>query len=283
MLPGLWVDHEAPVDSPWRSNDGVIKFIEFPVRKPQMSRRAFRLYWQRHHSPHVMNVTMFSQFMRKYVTGHVYEYGAPMLPSCLQDVPHFEGVGEVWLNSLEDAKAWLGQPIYAELIAPDEEKFLDRTGAGEAVIVREERVLDTDRDLAESGMTKLWIMAQGAPGLSHDEFHESVSRYGRSLAAEAISRSLLRRLVVSHRLRDPYPDWMPPSPIDAVLEFWVDDRNALDQFLRGAHGRGNLCASEPGIFDVGSLRVVVTSQHAVHDEFSFQPTIMQPSLYRRDC
>jgi len=68
--PGPWVDYEAVEAEVWKSQLGIIKLIEFPVRNPKMSRRAFHLYWQKHHSPHVMNLTSFAQFIRKYNSGH---------------------------------------------------------------------------------------------------------------------------------------------------------------------------------------------------------------------
>jgi hypothetical protein len=68
--PGPWVDPERREAQPWLTHDGIVKFFEFPVRIPTMSHRAFHLYWQRHHSPNVMNVTGFAQFMRKYNSGH---------------------------------------------------------------------------------------------------------------------------------------------------------------------------------------------------------------------
>ena len=46
--PGPWVDYEAVEAEVWKSQLGIIKLIEFPVRNPKMSRRAFHLYWQKH-------------------------------------------------------------------------------------------------------------------------------------------------------------------------------------------------------------------------------------------
>lgn len=39
--PGPWVDHERMEDAPWATQAGIIKVIEFPVRKAAVSRRAF--------------------------------------------------------------------------------------------------------------------------------------------------------------------------------------------------------------------------------------------------
>lgn len=271
-------DHEDGSDAPWSSQQGAIKFIEFPVRKPDMSRRAFHLYWQRHHSPHVMNVTGFSQFMRKYMTAHVDAPGQAGLPPHLQVVSHFEGVGEVWLNSLDDATAWLSHPLYAELIAPDESRFLDQSGRGEVLVTREERLHDDGPDLEETGLTKLYIAARRREGLERSQFHEAVSEYASGLLARTPIPALLRRFVVSHRLPDPYPDWLPPTDTDVVFEMWFDCREAMQQFLASDTGV-RFPTGGSSMFDESSLRAIVTRLNVVHDEFSFQSTTMQPRRF----
>lgn len=278
--PGPWVDHEAATDAPWLSRDGIVKFIEFPVRKPAMSRRAFHLYWQRHHSPHVMNSTGFSQFMRKYTTAHVYARAFDGLPAHLRAEPRFEGVGEVWLNSLDDATAWLGHPAYAELIAPDEANFIDASGGGEVLVVREERLHDEDHDLVESGLTKLYVTAARKSGLGRDEFHRAASEVARSFLARPSLRGLLKRFVLSHRLPDPYPDWLPPTDTDVVFESWFDGRDNLRQFLADDARGARFPLADGELFEASSLRAVVARLHVVHDEFSFQPTTMQPGRFR---
>jgi EthD domain len=274
-LPGPWVDHEAIVAEPWSSQAGIVKFIEFPVRRPDMSRRAFHLYWQRHHSPHVMNATGFAQFMRKYLTAHVYMRELVDLSDRFPTDPRLEGVGEVWLNSLEDATAWLSHPLYGELIAPDEANFIDASGGVAVLVTKEERLHDDDPDLVETGLTKLYVTARRNPRLGRDEFHRAISEVGRTVVKS--SRGLLRRFVISHRLPDPYPDWLPPSEMDAVFELWFESRETLQRFLSA---REIFPAGETGLFDASGLMGIVTRLQVVHDEFSFQPTVMQPGVFR---
>lgn len=266
---------------PWSCQAGTIKFIEFPVRKPGMSRRAFHLYWQRHHSPHVMNVTGFSQFIRKYMTAHVYPDAFEGLPECLQTMPRFEGVGEVWLNSLEDATSWLGHPLYAELIAPDESNFIDPNGGGEVLVAREELLHDDELDLMETGLTKMYVTGKRRVGLERMEFHQATGESARDALARATHRGLLRRFVVSHRLADPYPDWLPPPESDVLFEMWFESRDTLRRFLSSCSS-SRFSFADPEIFEASSLRAIVTRLHVVHDEFSFQPTTMQPLKWRWD-
>ncbi len=210
-LPGPWVDPERVEPEPWLNNDGIVKLMEFPVRHPAMSRRAFHLYWQRHHSPSVMNVTAFSQFMRKYTTAHVLPGIPDMLPRYLQATT-FEGVSEVWINRLEEVGIWLSHPVYSELIRPDEPRFIRQDGGGEFVVVKEERLHEPDRDLVESGLTKVYVLMSRLPAdLEHDAFHSALSEYGHRLIERPALRKALRKFVLSHRLRDPLPeDWSSP-------------------------------------------------------------------------
>ncbi|MDH5175454.1 MAG: EthD domain-containing protein [Gammaproteobacteria bacterium] len=278
-LPGPWVNHETRDDEPWLTSDGIVKFIEFPVRKPGMSRRAFHLYWQRHHSPHVMNTTPFSQFMRKYMTGHVHAREVAGVPSTLAIPPQFEGVAEVWLNSLDDATAWLSHPLYAELIAPDEANFID-SSAIEVLVTREQRLHDPAPDLVETGLTKVHVMTRRAENCTRGEFHRAVSTHGKALLSREGLRAHLRRLVISHRLADPYPDWLPTPQIDAVLELWFDDLSAMQKFFVDVARDADLAFLAVGCLDRASMRAMVTRLHVVHDEFSFQPTTMQPGEFR---
>ena len=132
--PGPWVDPERIDPEPWRTQDGIVKFLEFPVRLPAMSSRAFHLYWQKHHSANVMNITAFAQFMRKYNSGHRYPETPPGLPAHYDAGTPFEGAAEVWVNSLGEVGDWLGNPLYEQLIRPDELRFISQEGAVEILV-----------------------------------------------------------------------------------------------------------------------------------------------------
>ena len=274
--PGPWTDPDARDGAAWTATRGPIKFLEFPVRIPAMSRRAFHLYWQRHHSPHVMNVTGFSQFMRKYSTAHVYPGPSAGLPAgYTQDTP-FEGAGEVWLSDLDEAGRWLSHPLYAELIQPDEPRFLLQDGSGEVVITREEKVLPIEQDRRETGLVKVLVIHARRDGMSRSEFHERVSASAADLVrADALRRRLVA-LTVSHRIADPYPEWMPSTAIDAVAEFWFTSREEMAAFFSDPQFTAVYGAAERQWLRGGRARAVVTRVHVVHDEYSFQPTLMQP-------
>jgi hypothetical protein len=160
-LLGPRVDHETREERPWANNDGMVKFIEFPVRIEAMSHRAFHLYWTRHHSPHVMNATSFSQYIRKYSTSHVYPEPVEGLPDHFRRDTPFEGAADIWINSLAEVGDWMGHPLYAELIQPDELRFIRQDGSVEVILAKEERLYEPQRDMTET--TTMRSTRQPAP------------------------------------------------------------------------------------------------------------------------
>jgi hypothetical protein len=281
-LPGPWIDYEAVDPTPWVNNQGIVKFIEFPVRIPAMSRRAFHLYWMKHHSPHVMNVTPFAQFMRKYTTTHVYPEGVPGLPACYPQASHLEGAAEVWINSLDEVGDWLGHPLYAELVQPDEPRFIAQDGSVEVIVAKEERLYEPERDMTETGMAKIFLLVAKRPNLDHDTFHAAASAYGKQILQRPALRSLLRRLVVSHKLREPALEGFVPADIDAVLELWFQSLGDIAAFYAEESFDEPLRRHEEQFFDAARIRAVAGKMLVIHDEFSFQPSTMQPLVFNWD-
>lgn len=275
--PGPWVNPEIREAAPWRSHEGIVKFLEFPVRIAAMSHRAFHLYWQRHHSPHAMNVTGFSQFMRKYNSGHVFPTPTAGLPSHYrQDLP-FEGASEVWINDWREVGAWLAHPLYAELLQTDEPRFIAQDGRGKVLVTKEEHLYEPDLDLQENGKVKLYLQIKSKVGLERDAFHQCVSDHGRAILDRGALRDLLKKLVISHRLCDPSPiDFIPDCGIDAVGELWFNSREELAGFFRHPDYASLIGPRESRFADAGSIGAIVAKMRVVHDEFSFQPSTTQP-------
>ena len=274
--PGPWVDPENIEAEPWRTQEGIVKFFEFPVRIPQMSGRAFHLYWQKHHSPNVMNITEFAQFMRKYNSGHVYPDKIKGLPEYYQQNTPFEGAAEVWLNSLEEVGNWLGQPSYAELIQPDEPRFISQEGDIEIILSKEERLYEPAQDMIENLKTKVLILLCCKAGDDYDSFHASTSAHGKLILEQAVLKKHLEKLVISHKLREPHPEDFELANIDAVLELWFKDTGEVERFFSEEAYKNIVLPSENKIFDIKNIKVVVVKMRVVHDEFSFQPSRTQP-------
>jgi len=271
--PGLLRPHPSGA-APWHQRDGVIKFLEFAVRRAGLSHRDFHLYWQRHHSPHVMHAVGFSRHIRKYVSAHGFEFPVSGLPARFRQVTGFDGASELWMNALDELPVWLSHPMYSELIQPDESRFLSQGGEGRVMLAAEERALDAHPDLHETGLVRLYIfltMGQAA----REDFHAAVSKLGSDL--QAAGSQYLSGIAVNHRLDEPLPIELPTSGFDAVVTITMPTLRALSSML-------NLPAVEEVWKDApvekpDDLPSLIARLCVVHDEFSFQPTTTCPQAF----
>lgn len=275
--PGPWVDRDLTEPEPWKTHAGIVKFFEFPVPIKKMSSRSFHLYWQKHHSPNVMNITPFAQFMRKYNSGHRYPEMQLDLPSHYsQDVP-FEGAAEVWINSITEVGDWLGHPLYPQLIQPDEPRFISQDGEVEIVVTKEERLYEPEPDLCENLLTKTYLIFRRDSGDDFDRFHGTASALAKQILAQASLKSRLKKLVVSHRLREPFPlaDFAL-SDIDVVLELWFQTLAEAQAFFSDPVYQAVILPYEEKHLRPAAVLALTAKMRVVHDEFSFQPSTTQP-------
>jgi uncharacterized protein (TIGR02118 family) len=100
----------------------MIKLVACLRRKPGVSVNDFHSYWKDTHGPLVKGVPQFFRYVRKYVQGHTLNDPVPGFPP--QAAP-FDGVAELWFDSVADISKAFAEPRYMEIIRPDEQKFLD--------------------------------------------------------------------------------------------------------------------------------------------------------------
>ena len=273
--PGPWVNPENIEEQPWSTQDGIVKFFEFAKRMPGMSSRAFHLYWQKHHGPFVMSISSFSQFMRKYLTFHLYPDQITGLPDHYQQNTKFDAAGGVWLNSLSEVGDWLGQPCYEELIQPDEVRFISQAGDAEFILAKEERLYKLDMDMVESLRVSVLILVTRKAGKGYDDFHAAASAHGKLILEQPSLKDHLEQLIINHKICEPHPEGFELNNIDAVFELWFKDINAAQKFFAEADYAEKILPSEKATFNIDNIRTVIGRVRVVHDEFSFQPSTTQ--------
>jgi uncharacterized protein (TIGR02118 family) len=106
----------------------MIKLTYALVRHPQLSREAFQAYWFETHAPLVASVRDTLR-IRRYVQLHS---AAPMLSVDIRRSRggpfQFDGIAQLWWDSLEDFRASTADPAGAEagrLLLEDERRFID--------------------------------------------------------------------------------------------------------------------------------------------------------------
>ncbi len=98
----------------------MIKLVICATRKAGLSFEEFDQYWRERHGPLVRSVLEFARHVRRYVQCHVLKGEAPFGVAA-----NYDGVAELWFDSVEEAAAAFREPKYLEIIRPDELKFVD--------------------------------------------------------------------------------------------------------------------------------------------------------------
>ncbi|MDB5475164.1 MAG: EthD family reductase [Phenylobacterium sp.] len=106
----------------------MIKLTFCLVRLPHLTRAAFQDYWFKTHAPLVASVAKTLQ-IRRYVQTHSQPAAAnAAIRASREAPPEFDGVAELWFDSLEAVIA-NGQRPEAQaagaLLLEDERKFID--------------------------------------------------------------------------------------------------------------------------------------------------------------
>jgi uncharacterized protein (TIGR02118 family) len=98
----------------------MVKYIICAKRKAGMTWEEFDGYWRNHHGAVVKSVPEFTRHVRKYVQCHLVGGAAP-----LGAVGDYDGVAELWFDSVEELETAFREPRYLEIIRPDELTFAD--------------------------------------------------------------------------------------------------------------------------------------------------------------
>jgi uncharacterized protein (TIGR02118 family) len=98
----------------------VVKFVAFMRRIPSMDHQEFVDYHRNQHAKIYMEDPTNKRLVRKYIQSHV-------VPSGLEGLPQseFDGVTEIWFDTIEDMKEAFSSDTYMANIRPDEQKFID--------------------------------------------------------------------------------------------------------------------------------------------------------------
>lgn len=106
----------------------MIKLTFCLIRRPEFTRERFQAYWFDHHAPLVESVKAILR-IRRYVQMHSLPVAASDALRRARGGPEgFDGVAELWWDSLTDMEASAIDPRAAEagrILLADERKFID--------------------------------------------------------------------------------------------------------------------------------------------------------------
>jgi uncharacterized protein (TIGR02118 family) len=109
----------------------MIKVIVAIVRKPGMSPKEFHTHWRSDHARLVAGSDVTKRYIRRYIQAHTAssEYA--------NGEPAFDGMAELWFDSIEDKDRFYSDPEYLAKIKPDESRFADMTRTQFIVTIEE--------------------------------------------------------------------------------------------------------------------------------------------------
>jgi uncharacterized protein (TIGR02118 family) len=112
----------------------VIKVIVAIIRKPGMSPEAFHAHWRTQHAQLVSGSKAARRYIRRYVQAHT------LMSEYANGEPAFDGIAELWFDSIEDRDGFYSDPEYLATVKPDESRFADMTRT-QFIVTEEEAVL----------------------------------------------------------------------------------------------------------------------------------------------
>lgn len=97
----------------------MVKLFALLRRNPDISVEEFRTHWRDHHGPLIAGTPNLARHIVRY------EQHPRHREDILSGNDGLDGVAVQWFASIDDFEAFVCEPEYSELVAPDERRFLD--------------------------------------------------------------------------------------------------------------------------------------------------------------
>ena len=97
----------------------MVRMTVFVRRREDLDHQAFVDHWRNRHGPLIAGTPALARHIVRY------EQHVRHRPDLLSGTEDCDGVAVQWFTSIDDFVAFMSEPKYAELIAPDERRFLD--------------------------------------------------------------------------------------------------------------------------------------------------------------
>jgi uncharacterized protein (TIGR02118 family) len=117
----------------------MVKMFAVLRRNPELTREEFVTHWRDHHGPMIRNEPTLARHIVRY------EQHVRLHNGSLSGNKDIDGVAVQWFDSIDGFGGFMSEPKYAELIAPDEQRFLDMDAL--EFIITEEPTVVIDGDV----------------------------------------------------------------------------------------------------------------------------------------
>ncbi len=212
----------------------MIKGFALIPKRADISADQFHKHWEEVHGPLAKQI----KALRRYVQSHRL---AQPLPG-FDNVP-YEGIAEIWFDSLENVTQLGDDPDYVNGALPDEPNFLDQSKL-RFLATREEVVIPGPKIEADTELVKALFLLKRKPGMSVAEFQN----YWLDEHAPQIPRDMgVMRYVQCHQLPETYGDEEPAY--DGVAELSFEDMAAFEAYWNSERVQGIFAADAPRFLD----------------------------------
>jgi len=182
----------------------------FVHAKPGMSEQDFFRYWKEVHA---------ERYGRKIKQAKGYLINTRVPYGSQESEPPFQGVAEVWIESVEDELAFAQSKEYLEGSRLDEPNFL--TWYGMFALDTTDQVI-VEPPAGDWPGVKVFVVTKRKPGISLDEYRT----YGREVHAPKVAKLPgLRGYVICGVNDDHYA--VGESLLDTVSMLWFDSADAV--------------------------------------------------------
>ncbi len=130
----------------------MVKMFAILRRKPGLSPEEFVAHWRDHHGPLIRDTPELARHIVRYEQ-HVRHRpeGVGAEPNPLAGTQDVDGVAVQWFESIDDFAGFISEPAYPELVAPDEQRFIDMSRIEFLITEEPTVVIDGPRTPAEGG------------------------------------------------------------------------------------------------------------------------------------
>jgi uncharacterized protein (TIGR02118 family) len=118
----------------------MVKLFAFLHRSPELTFEEFVTHWRDHHGPLIAGTPALARHLVRYE-----QHPRHRSDDALSGSEGLDGVAVQWMESMDDFVGFISAPEYAELIAPDEQRFLDMSKVRYVICEEPNVVIDGPR------------------------------------------------------------------------------------------------------------------------------------------
>jgi len=234
----------------------VIKLFAFLRRAPGLTFEEFRGRWQETDAP----VACAGLDLERHVSRYVRNLAIPGAAVPELTLSDFDGVDELWFESLDALAAGAGGPLARAPLAPGAERFVD---TGSAVRLVAEESMQFDRGF---GSVKFIGLSRRHPRFTHDEWCRYwIDVHGPLAHGIPEFTRHYGKYVHNYVLPDDVDQPGRAPEYDGIVEEWLESVEAMARCLAEPQYLAVVRPDELAFVDFARSHMMLTAEHVVYE------------------